>query len=292
MDLGQRLGRFSTDKIYLLLQFAVYGGFVFILWAALADKLGLPHWWYLPVWIGTYVLAVILLDRIRPHFHVYEDGVVVIQNQKRDFWRWDELSHYDGTRTHTSVNGIPVARTGANHFYTRKGDTAFSVGALTGSANVLVNYIIMKWVQQRSDGDIQRLNTEASALTFGTITLDKTGLSSPKYEVSWSAIEAIHFKYRWALDNAQVIVTIKSDGYKAKLGYLEGVALYSFMALVDSILHTDYLTQAQRELIRTEIRLMRQTRFVAQASALISAIIFALLALALVIALGQTIMRR
>jgi hypothetical protein len=289
MDLGQRLGRFSTDKIYLLLQFAVYGGFVFILWATLADKLGLPHWWYLPVWIGVYALAVIALDRIRPHFHVYEDGVVVIQNQKRDYWRWDELSHYDGTRTHTSVNGIPVARTGANHFYTRKGDTAFSVGALTGSANVLVNYIIMKWVQQRSGDDIQRLNAEDTAFTFGHITLDKTGLSTSKHNLSWDEIESIQFRYGWQLDGAKVIAITKADGRKIKLGSVEGVALYTFMALVDSILQTDYLAQAQRELIRTEIRLMRQTRFVAQAGGLIFGIIFAIAA---AMAVGQAIMRR
>jgi hypothetical protein len=286
MELGQRLGRFSTDKIYLLLQVAIYGGILFFMWNLVANSLQLPSEWFLPLWIGAYGLILIGLERIRPHFHIYEDGVVVIQNQKRDYWRWDELSHYDGTRTHFYVNGIPLARIGANHFYTRKGDTAFSVGALTGGANVLVNYIIMKWVQQRSTSDILSLQTESAAMTYGGITLDKTGLSTKKHHLRWDEIESIQFKYGWQLDSAQVVAITKADGRKIKLGSVEGVALYSFMALVDSIRHTSYLTQAQRELMRTEVRLLRQTRFVAQAGGLIFGIIFIIAA---AIALVQTI---
>src|SRR5689334_9221656 len=78
------------------------------------------------VWFVLFIATGLYFSR-KPKIVVYENGVGLKERDDEKTWNWKQITRWDGQRTTLRVNGIPVLRTGANHFYAGD-EKIFSIG--------------------------------------------------------------------------------------------------------------------------------------------------------------------
>lgn len=244
--------------------------------SGLADVV--PYWL---VALVVYMVVVLVIGQLRPRIHLYENGVIVLDKEKRSIWTWDELTHFEGTRRSYGANGIALWNTGANDFYA--GDTfAFRVGAFTGQANILVEYILSRMAEKHIPAHAAAIRA-GEALKFDRVTINLQGLN----DYPWEQIKSLRFDNEgMAGMGYRVLVDVEGQRFTRQLGDVDGIQAYILMGAVDAIRGTNYLRTRQEEIPFWWRRWWRFTRTTGWKLALIFGA-FALIVYLLIVMVGQ-----
>ncbi len=199
-----------------------------------------------PYWLTAllvYILAVLVIGQLRPRIHLHEHGVIVVDKEKRTIWTWHELTHIEGTRRSYGAYGIAFWNTGANDFYAA--DTfAFRVGAFTGQANILVDYILSRMAEKRIPAHVAAIRA-GEALRFDRVTINVQGLNG----YPWEQIKSLRFDNDgMAGIGYRVLVDVEGRRFTQQLGDVDGMGAYVLMGLVDALRGTSYLRTRQEEI--------------------------------------------
>jgi hypothetical protein len=191
----------------------------------------------------VYIVVVLVIGQLRPRIHLYENGVIVLDREKRSVWTWDELTHFEGTRRRYSASFFTYWITGANDFYA--GDTfAFRVRASTGQANVLVEYILSRMAERRIPAQVAAIRA-GEALRFDRVTISLQGLNN----YPWEQIKSLRFENDGLLGMGyRVLVDVEGKRFTQQLGDVDGIGAYILMGLVDALRGTNYLRTRQEEI--------------------------------------------
>jgi hypothetical protein len=254
--LGRQLGTFTIDWIYFACLFLMIG---FLGWLAIHDRLRDEFvWTYILCVTAAYYLVMLTLRQLRPRIHLYEEGVFVIDGGKKALFSWDELTHFEGQRRTTYINGIPAWRTGANQFFA--GDIpAFRIGAMTNWADALADYCLSR-MAERQIAPLEAIVRKGERLHLNLIDITTEGIGSPKDFFQWAQIKDIRLENN--LFEGGTIVKAKIDGkflYET-LGVLGGIQGYAFLGLVDALTGSKYLP-AMQAIVANPYKRLTQNKF-------------------------------
>jgi hypothetical protein len=250
-SLGGKIGTYGIDRRFLFQQFLFWGIVAFLPTFGIILRTPSPA---LPVgalfiWFALYLITILAWDMLTPQLVLYENGIMVIETSRRSTYYWHELSHMDGTRHSYSVKGIPVARWGANQFYTLDG-AAFKVGAWRADANALVDFILMKMTEQRIGSEIAKVEG-GSLMSYGNTHVAVKGIEKNGQHYAWSAIRGLSFRY-W--EDTQITLELK-NGKSLRLDNMEGLAFYSFVGVFDYYMKSKYTHEIQQDRIQFRRRM-------------------------------------
>jgi hypothetical protein len=209
-----------------------------------SDPSGLSE--VVPFWLAAvvvYIVVVVVVGQLRPRIHLYENGVIALDKGKQSIWTWDELTHFKGTRHSYGSNGIAFWNTGANDFYA--GDTfAFRVGAFTGQANILVEYILSRMAEKHIPAHVAAIRA-GETREFDRITIHLQGLNDDR----WQQIKSLRFDNEgMAGMGYRVLADVEGQRFARHLGDVDGIGAYILMGVVDALRGTDYLRTRQEEI--------------------------------------------
>jgi hypothetical protein len=194
-------------------------------------------------WVVAFIMTGVHLSR-RPRIVVYENGIGLKDRDDEKTWNWSQITRWDGQRTTQSVNGIPMFRYGANHFYTGE-EKLFSVGAHRACADQLANLLILKMTQANSVPNAYAAYQEGQTIGFDGIAVNKNGVGGNKQSARWDEIDSLDF------NNDQLRVKRQNERKFRKFGYISPVASYALMGLLDRLRGTDFVERKTAELARS-----------------------------------------
>jgi hypothetical protein len=188
--------------------------------------------------LSLYFLLVLCIRQLRPRFHLYENGLIVLHRGQKSTWTWDEITHFEGQRQKDLF-----WRTGANDFYA--GDEfAFRVGALTGEADILAEYIISRMIEKRIPETVAVVRN-GQRVQFNSIVLDSKGLKNVREFFEWDDIISLDFNNDGLLGVRIVFAEVAGRKAKQNLGGTYGTSAYLMMGVIDALRGTKYLPTAQ-----------------------------------------------
>jgi hypothetical protein len=250
--LGRKLGTFTIDWIYFAFVFFVLGAITLGLsHESLGDNLMQPF--ALSI-IALYYLLMLVLRQMRPRIHLYEEGVFVIDKGKKALFTWHELSHFEGQRHTTYINGIPVFRTGANQFFA--GDVpAFRIGAMTNWADALADYCLSRMAEKHIPA-LEQTIRKGERLQIGLVDVTSEGIGSPKEFYKWGQIKNLRLESNPFQGGTSIKAKIDGKFLDDTLGVLAGVQAYAILGLVDALTGSKYLPTMQGIVVSPYKRIM------------------------------------
>ncbi|MEO8610925.1 MAG: DUF6585 family protein [Chloroflexota bacterium] len=251
-SLGNRLREYGFAWPELLREFLLLGIIIIPVTAGLmADKMpdeavALIQTMLL-VWFILFITTGVFLSR-KPKIVVYDNGIGLKERDDERNWSWNQITRWDGQRNTLRVNGIPMLRTGANHFYVGD-EKIFSVGTHRACANQLAGLLIMKMAQANGVPRDYVAYQDGKTIQYSGVKINKNGLGGNKQSVRWEEIEQMDFK------NDQLRVKRLTDKKLRKFGYVSPIASYSLMGLLDRVRRTDFIERKTVELSRSQAQI-------------------------------------
>ena len=129
------------------------------------------------VWFVLFITTGIFLSR-KPKIVVYENGIGLKERDDEKNWNWKQITRWDGQRSTMRVNGIPMLRTGANHFYAMD-EKIFSVGTHRACANQLAGLLIMKMAQANGVPRDYAAYQDGKTIQYSGVKINKNGPARP-----------------------------------------------------------------------------------------------------------------
>ena len=251
-SLGNRLREYGFAWPELLREFLLLGIIIIPVSAGLAadktpDSAATIIQTILLVWFVLFVTTGIYLSR-KPKIVVYENGIGLKDRDDERNWNWSQITRWDGQRMTQRVNGIPVLRYGANHFYAGD-EKIFSVGTHRSCADQLAGLLIMKMAQANGVPRDYAAYQDGKTIQYSGVKINKNGLGGNKQSVRWEEIDQMDFK------NDQLRIKRLTDKKLRKFGYVSPVASYSLMGLLDRVRRTDFVERKTAELSRSRAQI-------------------------------------
>lgn len=277
--LGKRYRTFGTDWFYII---------AIIIVISIAIRVGLSLGLKVEATIANSLTLFVLVSMIgfmmyyvkihRPKFVLYDNAIKVFQNSQERTVEWSNITRMDGTRQ-TTIYFILVVKSGANHFYSES-SKLFSVSFLTTRANNLVGFIISKMIEEQlpkykeliDDGEVIEVGRSPSNLwTFWQksepFKISQAGIGNDKEWYSWD--DVTHFTFTKDNDYTTVkILKAKSKSYQ-KLAIVPYNSQFLVMGIIDYILDTAYLSEAQDYLVDYKQQLTDGSKSIIKATILI-----------------------
>ncbi|MBX3061610.1 MAG: hypothetical protein KF726_01465 [Anaerolineae bacterium] len=166
---------------------------------------------------------------------VYEGGIGYRTRDGEKTWTWDQFTHMDGTRHTQSVNGIPMAKWGANNFYAGQ-EKAFSVQANTAMPDRIVQLMLAKIAQNYIPKLMNDIKS-GRAVTLGGYPLDREGLQTRKEKILWSDIKQIDVR------GNTIKLERQTDRRKINLGSLNNGSSFALLGVLDAMTNSEQLKQ-------------------------------------------------
>lgn len=239
--LGKRQRTFGTDWFYISYVFITLAIIVRIF---LIGNPALDFWTanllVLLGMLGVYTLIYVYARFKRPYFILYDNGIKVIDNNQEDMFYWTEITHFEGIRHTQTYNAIIIIKYGANTFCQGE-KKLFKVSVWTMRAGTLVNFIISKLNEIRLPQLIETYESPKD-INYANFWVNKEGIGNTNIWFKWDEIERVHMTH-----DDYPILKIKSihDKKFKKLDHVLYGEQYSLLGLIDYVLGTAYLPEAQ-----------------------------------------------
>lgn len=257
--LGKKYHTFGTDWIYVIYVLVVI--IVISIGVRIALSIGLKmsstvaNPLTLLLFFGMLAFMNYYVRTRRPRFTLYDNAIKVIENGEEKTFEWSEISRMDGTRQ-TTIYFVLVLKSGANHFY-NESIKLFSVSFLTRRANQLVTFILSKtseaqvpkYTEKISDGETVQLGSEPHGLgkvlsrNYKPIIISNEVIGNGKEWFKWDEIEQFTFSKTDGDPTVKVRIS-KSNKYQT-LSTVPSNLQYLLMGIIDNLLDTAYLSEAQ-----------------------------------------------
>lgn len=210
--------------------------------------------------IAFFGIGVILYF-MRTKYILYEDGILVIQSGKRNFWHWEQLTDFEDRRMIFMLYGfINIGSIGNLRF--RAGEAeAFSIGVMTADLDTLIEQYQFQLAEKQLYAKIDRLD-KGKELYFPYLTLSQKGMEAKGQLILWGEISDVKFKRRFNGLYSIIISTQAKNSIKVGKGKFNPSNVFVVMGIVDFMLGTKKIQKMQRVLVTPHLRLWQTPRLI------------------------------